>query len=160
MNKGTIFVLSLERNQGLIVKETDGLTHADSVLQLSFESNCMNWVLGHMAVYRDALLGCICHQPCLSAAERDLYIQGAAPITGESAAVPLERLVSVLVDSFEALIVWLQRKQEDMLEETSDGLELSFGATVAENFSILCWHDSYHAGQLAVLRELALSLRG
>jgi hypothetical protein len=160
MNQAVIFEGSFERNQGLIVKETEGLTHAESVLQLPFESNCMNWVLGHLAVYRDALLGCTRQMPRLSVAERKLYIQGAPPITPESEAVPLERLLAAVAEGFEALGVWLQNNPEGLLEETPPGLELSFGATVAENFALLCWHDSYHVGQLAVLRELALSCRG
>ncbi len=57
MNQAAMFEVSLERNQGLIVKETYGMTHAESVPQLSFASNCMNWILGHLAEYRDALLG-------------------------------------------------------------------------------------------------------
>ena len=160
MNQATIFKVSLERNHGLIVKETEGLTHAESVLQLPFESNCMNWVLGHMTVYSDVLLGCTRQRPRLSVAERDPYVQGAMPITPESEAVPFERLLAALTGGFEALSGWLQSDPEGLLEETPVGWELSFGATVAENFALLCWHDSYHAGQLAVLRELALLRRG
>ena len=160
MNQVAIFEVSFERNQGLIVRETEGLTDAESVLQLPFESNCMNWVLGHLAVYRDALLGCTRQMPRLSVAERKLYIQGAPPITPERQAVAFERLLAALVEGFAALIAWLQSNPEGMLEATPPGLELSFGATVAENFALLCWHDSYHVGQLAVLRELALSRRG
>lgn len=66
MNQAAVFEVSLERNQGLIVKATESLTHAESVLQLPFASNCMNWVLGHMAVYRDTLLGCTRQRLCLS----------------------------------------------------------------------------------------------
>ena len=76
--------VSFERNQGLIIKETEGITHAESVLSLPFENNCMNWVLGHTAVYRDALLSCTRQQARLNAADRDLYVQGAAPITPEN----------------------------------------------------------------------------
>jgi hypothetical protein len=120
----------------------------------------MNWVLVPLAVYRDALLGCTRQMPRLSVAERKLYIQGAPPITPERQAVAFERLLAALVEGFAALIAWLQSNPEGMLEATPPGLELSFGATVAENFALLCWHDSYHVGQLAVLRELALSRRG
>ena len=160
MNQAAVFEVSLERNQGLIVKATEGLTHAESVLQLPFESNCMNWVLGHMAVYRDALLGYTRQRPYLSSLERDLYVQGVAPIKPESETVLLERLRAVLADSFDALIVWLRSNPEGLLEDTLAGVDLTFGATIAENFAILCWHDSCHAGQLSVLRELALSRRG
>ena len=48
----------------------------------------MNWVLGHTAVYRDALLSCTRQQARLNAADRDLYVQGAALITPENESVP------------------------------------------------------------------------
>ncbi len=96
----------------------------------------------------------------LSSAERELYVRGSVPITPESESVPLERLLAALAGSFDALSGWLHSNPDGLLEETPDGLGLSFGATVAENFALLCWHDSHHAGQLAVLRELALSPRG
>lgn len=160
MNQAAVFEVSLERNQGLIVKATESMTHAESVLQLPFASNCMNWVLGHMAVYRDALLGCTRQRLCLSSPERELYIQGAAPIKPESETVLLEQLLAALAGSFDALIVWLRSNAEGLLEDTLVGVDLTFSATIAENFALLCWHDSYHAGQLAVLRELALSRRG
>ena len=31
----------------------EGLTHADSMKQLPFPGNCMNWNIGHIMVYRD-----------------------------------------------------------------------------------------------------------
>ena len=55
------------------------------------------------------------------------------------------------------LAVGYRLTRRGLFEETPPGLEPRFGVTVVENFASLCWHDSYHAGQLAVLRELALS---
>ena len=37
----------------------EGLTHADSMKQLSFPANCMNWNIGHIMVFRDVYLGAI-----------------------------------------------------------------------------------------------------
>mgnify|MGYP001479023747 CR=1 FL=1 len=87
-------------------------------------------------------------------------MQGSASINPESESVPLERLLAALAGSFDALSGWLHSNPDGLLEEMPDGLGLSFGATVAENFALLCSHDSYHAGQLAMLRELALSSQG
>ena len=56
MNQAEIFSYILQRNQDLIAKATDGLSQTESVLQLPGESNCMNWVLGHIALYRDEML--------------------------------------------------------------------------------------------------------
>ena len=111
-------------------------------------------------MYSDALLGCTRQQVRLSAAECELYVQGSAPINPESESIPLERLLAALAGSFDAFSGWLHSNLDGLLEETPDGPGLSFGTTVAENFALLCSHDSYYAAQLAVLRELALSAQG
>ena len=43
----------------VIKQKTEGLTHADSMLQLPIPANCMNWILGHIMVYREQYLGVI-----------------------------------------------------------------------------------------------------
>mgnify|MGYP003311315476 CR=1 FL=1 len=58
MNSALILQTMIRRNQNFIEKSVSGLTQSDSLLQLPGESNCMNWVLGHIAVYRDSMLAC------------------------------------------------------------------------------------------------------
>ena len=43
----------------VIKNKTNGLIHADSMKQLPFPANCMNWNLGHLLVYRMQYLGVI-----------------------------------------------------------------------------------------------------
>ena len=33
--------------------QTNGLAHQDSLMQLPFRGNCMNWTLGHVLLCRD-----------------------------------------------------------------------------------------------------------
>ena len=42
-------ITALGRNLDVIKAQTKGLSHADSLLQLPFRGNCLNWVLGHIA---------------------------------------------------------------------------------------------------------------
>ena len=44
------------RNVMIMKMQTDSLTRADSLRQFSFGGNCLNWVLGHIAVSHDGVL--------------------------------------------------------------------------------------------------------
>ena len=45
-----------ETNYWVVTNQTKGLTHEDSLLQLPFRGNCLNWVLGHCLVSRESVL--------------------------------------------------------------------------------------------------------
>lgn len=40
-------IATLDTNQWIIDCQLKGLAHADTLRQLPFRGNCMNWVLGH-----------------------------------------------------------------------------------------------------------------
>ena len=67
----------LARNLGVIERQTGGLTHADSMLQLPFRGNCLNWVLGHIMVYRDAMLKMADAEPLWDKARTMAYGYGS-----------------------------------------------------------------------------------
>ena len=48
MNKADIFAVILNRNQDSIGAAIAGILHKERILQLTGESNCMNWVAGHI----------------------------------------------------------------------------------------------------------------
>ena len=158
MNQTEFFCIILKRNQDFIRKATDGLTQTESVLQLPGESNCMNWVLGHVAVYRDEMLAGILQPKYMSAAEVKLYAYESQPISAVIKSVPLNRLIKLLDQGFETLIGWLTRNPEGLLALTPKTIDLntSYGSTAAEKFAFLCWHEANHVGELHALRELAL----
>jgi hypothetical protein len=43
-------------NAWLIHRHVDGVSDQASLLQLPFEANCMNWILGHMVWRRNSAL--------------------------------------------------------------------------------------------------------
>ncbi len=141
-----------QRTHWIMVKQTDGLTHADSLLQLPFRSNCLNWVLGHIIVYRDKVLEMLGERPILSESEMDLYQRESAPITAEESAVPLERLLLVLEQSQDLIVAALKEVPADRLAASADEANQR---TVGERIEFLQWHETYHVGQLEILRQLA-----
>jgi len=145
-------IQAFERNQWVINAQTEGLSHSDSLLQLPFRGNCLNWVLGHIVVYRDKTLTLLGGAPTLTEAEADLYLRGSEPITDGVTAVSLERLLSASDQSQKRLTAALQQAPPDTLAALYSGERQQ---TVGDRVVFMLWHETYHVGQLEILRQLA-----
>jgi uncharacterized damage-inducible protein DinB len=141
-----------QRTQWIIAKQTEGLTHADSLLQLPFRGNCLNWVLGHILVYRDKVLELLGETPILSDSQTQLYRRGSEALTDGEAAVPLEKLLEALKQSGERLVAALGNVTAGRLEAIADEENQR---SVGERIEFMQWHETYHVGQLEILRQLA-----
>jgi len=141
-------------NLRVIKMQTDGLTHADSLLQPPVRGNCMNWVLGHIARYRNDVLVALGEEPALDPAAAVCYQTNSAPVTCEGEGVlPLEALLAALQRSQAGIAAGLKRATpETLAREVQDG-----GQTfpLAQYLFGLYFHDTYHVGQLELLRQLA-----
>jgi hypothetical protein len=143
---------TLKRNQWIVQAQTDGLTHQDSLLQLPFRGNCMNWVLGHIALNRDKMLALMGREPVLKEGEYEAYRRGAGPILSEEGAVSLQALLEALAQLAERLEAGLERCSPGALAEVVDE---KHGFTLGDRLGFLLWHETYHLGQLEYLRQLA-----
>lgn len=147
------FISSLQRIDGIIKRKTDGLSHADSMKQLPFPGNCMNWNLGHILVYRAQYLGVIDGVSKPDPAEFAIYGAGSQPLTDSDKAIPLANLLARLQDATAQLTAALQAMPAERLAEIYDAER---GITVDDRLSFyIIFHESYHAGQLEILEELA-----
>jgi hypothetical protein len=141
-----------ERTHWIIIQQTDGLTHKESLLQLPFRANCLNWVLGHIIVYRDRALDVLGERSLLTEIESEIYEQGGEPVVDGAQAVKLERLLSVLDQQQERLVTALKDIDSGRLAEIGDE---ETPRTVGDRVEFLQWHETYHVGQLEILRQLA-----
>jgi len=142
------------RNLDIIKAQTQGLTHADTLLQLPFRGNCMNWVLGHMADSRNNMLLYLQHKPILNEVELKRYGNGSEPVCDDGNDIlNLEQLLAHLEWSQEAIATSLQTLSPD---ELAQELESFLGTTtLGQLVHFFFFHDSYHTGQLETLRQLA-----
>lgn len=130
-----------------------GLTHADSLRLPPFRANCMNWVLGHMLTSRDECLALLGGQALLSPAETEVYTRGSEPLTDPAQALLLEDLLARLVEAQNRLIEKLSK-----LDAAGMQAEVPFGRRLRpleEVLTFLQWHETYHLGQLELLRQLS-----
>ena len=141
-------------NLNVVKRQTDGLTHADSLLQTPFRANCMNWVIGHIAANQNRILGFLGEEPVLAEHERARYLTDSEPIAAaDERVLSLETLLAALERSQERIAAGLRRATaEDLQKEVQVGQRTT---TVGQRIFFLYFHETYHVGQLELLRQLA-----
>ena len=136
----------------IINKQADGLSHEQMLLQLPFRSNCFNWVLGHIVTNRDQVLVLLGEQPQFSEDEVARYVTGSDPVVGAETAVHSQRLLDALQTSQSKIAAALSKIDSEVLAAIYNE---EHNITVAERIDGLHWHETYHTGQLEILRQLA-----
>lgn len=141
-----------QRTHWIVQQQTKGLTHADSVLQLPFRGNSMNWVLGHLLDNRNKILAVFGEPPALDEVQAARYERDSEPVTNEEDAVAFERLLAAFDDSQERIMAALEKTTQDNLDVIYNE---SRQTTLGDRLEFLHWHETYHVGQLEILRQLA-----
>ena len=149
---------SYQRTGWIISKQAEGLSHADSLLQLPFRGNCMNWVLGHILNSRERVLQSLDDAGLLDESYQTRYRRGSEPVNEESQDIlPLESLLESLLEklteSQTRIISALTKMEPAALERLVPVAQQS--ELLGERLASLHWHETYHTGQLEILRQLA-----
>ena len=129
-----------------ITKSTlEGITQEESLRPPTGGGNCINWIVGHILHTRDSLLESLGKSPVWNDDEaKKLYDRGSIPLTESMNATELSDLTEMFDISQPLLIEGIEHLNQ---HPTEDGkLEWS---VVFLNF-----HESYHCGQLAILRRM------
>lgn len=144
---------SFERNVQIVKLQTADLTHPESLVQLPFRSNCLNWVVGHLVTNRLNVLKLLDAEPVFDAAPLARYQRESEPVTGEGEGIL----------QLEQLVIWLEQAQVQIKEllanakpETLERQVAFFGKrsmTIGEWLLFFYFHDSYHTGQTEILRQ-------
>lgn len=152
----TQYVNHIKLIDRIIAGKTEGLTHAQSMKQLPFPGNCMNWNLGHILVYRMQYLGVIDGKSKPNPDEFAIYGAGSEPLTDSDKAIPLDTMLQRLEDASEMIISALEVMPNEKLTEIFDAEQ---GTTVDDRLQFyMMFHEAYHTGQLELLQELAVAL--
>ena len=155
MIQPTYLAASFLRNVRVLKMQTEGLTHEQSLAQLPFRGNCMNWIIGHIATNRNNVLKLLRATELTEDVDVSLYERDSDPITAESdQVIPLEELMAMLERSQENLEGLLAGIPHDDFER-----KLAFFGntemTVSEWLLFFYFHDTYHTGQTEILRQAA-----
>jgi hypothetical protein len=141
----------------LIHRFVDGVTHEESILQLPFEHNCMNWILGHIVTNRSQVLETLKVQHAWKLEVRKLYHTETPPIWPESNSVQFDVLIQYLNESLALLKFGLDAISDEQLEETHTNYRGE--KTRYAHITGFHWHESFHLGQLEILKAFIESKR-
>ncbi|HSJ28595.1 MAG TPA: DinB family protein [Acidimicrobiia bacterium] len=148
MLTNTDLVRDFERNRRIVQAQCDGLDHADSLVQPPFAANCLNWTIGHLVMHRHKVLDLVGADHDIPAFER--YDRESDPVTGDGPGVrPLADLLAALDDSQIRLSAALEGA--DLAADRDD----ERFPTVGHRARFYYFHDTYHTGQVELLRALA-----
>lgn len=135
----------------------DGISHKESVLQLPFEHNCMNWILGHIVTNRSHVLETAGAKHDWREDVRALYHTETSPITPDGPSIEFETLVKYLDESVLILESALSDVSEEWLEENHSNYRGE--KTRYAHMTSFHWHESFHLGQLEILKAFIESQR-
>jgi uncharacterized damage-inducible protein DinB len=148
----TEFIPLFERTTRLVNEQAKGLTHKDSLIQPPFRGNCFNWVVGHLVQSRDEMLEALGEAQHFPEAEAAFYKRGSEAMKDRETAVPLPRLLQLFNDQSEHLV---SHFKEIAAESLAVIIFPERNRTVGEWLAFLHWHETYHVGQLELLRQLS-----
>ncbi len=151
----TDFAEAYERNVEIVKLHTEGLSQADSLLQLPFRANCMNWVVGHIVTNRHSVLKLPSGAYPPEAEKTKRYERESQPVTCEGDGVlPLPKLIELLDLAGTQMAARLAEMTLAELERSVAFLG-DQAMSVAEWLLFFYFHDSYHTGQTEILRQAA-----
>jgi hypothetical protein len=164
-----------EMNVRTMELNLDGVSHEQSLFRPQPAGNSVNWIVGHVLANRDAVHRLLGLDPAWGdGSER--YVRGSEPITDPSDAVPLDSLLARLRVSQRAVAAALDAAGDTLLTAAPQAQAPQAQAPQAQapqaqapqaqapggedsppaglQLAFLAFHESYHAGQLGLLRRL------
>lgn len=146
------------RNVAFVKSLTDGLNHADSLAQPSVPGNCINWVIGHILVYRNRMMKILGQPLVFDEVTAARYVRDSKPVLGDESGIGIfEDMRHTLEDSQDKLAAALRTLSPDDAQRMWTFGE--FNMTAAEWMLFLLRHEAYHIGNLEILRQVALAKR-
>jgi hypothetical protein len=144
----------LEEIYGLMLKQVDGLSHADSLIQPQPGGNCLNWVMGHLVDNLADILEFLGGKRPTDLPDLSHYGFGSEPVLGDGPGV---QKLEVLIDTYTQLNAQVVNRLAEMDASDFDEEIDYFRGKGRRGYVVFFffYHHSYHIGQLEQLRNLA-----
>ncbi len=153
--RAQVLIDDYEFNTWLIQRHVDGISDEASLLQLPFEANCLNWILGHIVWRRNSALSTLGLPTLWDEAIVLKYKTDSQPIRSQADARPLSLLLTDLEQTQQSISASLKKATAASLDQV---VENDRGTKpVIEHLRGFHWHETYHIGQLDILRAYVVS---
>jgi len=127
---------------------TDDISHEESLISPDQGGNCINWVVGHILSSRIGILQKLGESNIPNANKYLQYSRGSETVIDSSNAILIKQLLKDLQESQEKLENALSNLSEVDLEKPIEK------KTLGETLEFLQFHETYHIGQLGILRRI------
>lgn len=149
MVNGSYLIQLFEFSYGALFRNLEGISHEESVIEPEPGGNCMNWVLGHIVATRNRVLPLVGMPPVWRAELAFMYSGRQEAQWSCDSALDLQNIQTDLARSQQDLRNALEAIPEGKLNAvTGDGRSLG------DALGFFHFHESYHGGQIALLRRL------
>lgn len=147
---------SLAQHFGLMYQvmaaNLEGMTREQSLAQPPGGGNCANWILGHLTDVQNGAMRLLGEEPVWVSDQ--LRRASFDPIARPDQAIDWDTLRERFLASRDRCLAAVSRLSDGALAET---VPHPFGGTCsrAELLNVLAFHQTYHAGQVALARRVA-----
>lgn len=135
-------------------RNLEGVSHEESLRSPEPFGNNANWVLGHLVDSAEGVLGLLGQPRVLDSGALARYRRGTSPLIDAAEALPLERLLEVWDEASKRINVGLKSIPEERIDAPVPADLTWMGTTIGAAVAFVSFHQSYHAGQLGLLRRL------
>ena len=142
--------------RAVVQMNLEGVTHEESLLQPGPGGNCLNWVVGHLVNIYNGALPLLGQEPVLEKGAIERYARGSAPLRDPSEAMQLGELTAAWSAACDRVGAGLAGLTPEVLDRPAPFSPTNNpNETVRSLVSTVLFHQTYHAGQLGILRRLA-----
>ncbi len=132
------------------------ITDAEALQQPGTDGNCLNWVAGHVVLHRILNLAMLEAECPIDQAKYARYKRLSEPVTADGeGVVPLSEMIEDWTTLRKPFFAALREAELPVLEKKAPFSPINDPEeTVGSMAAGLLFHESYHIGQLGVLRRL------
>jgi len=136
-----IFIIQFEFIYKALSLNIENITNEESVIFPETGGNCMNWMLGHILDYRNRMLSILNQEPIWSKETISCYKRGTNAAAEKDNFLQWQQLLNYL--SHTQTLILKTLKEEEINEPDK-----------IKSFAQLLAHESYHTGQIGLLRRV------
>lgn len=135
-------------------RNLEGVSHDESLRSPEPFGNNANWVLGHLVHSAEGVLRLLGQPRVFDGGALARYRRGTDPLIDVAEALPLERLLEAWDEASKRIDVGLTSIADERIDAPAPEAIAWMGTTIGAVVAFASFHQSYHAGQLGLLRRL------
>lgn len=136
-------------------RNTEGITHEESLTQPGSGGNCLNWVLGHLAWSNEQSLSILGQPAVLGEEALKRYHRGSAELHDSAEAIPMDQLLRAIHESYARIDTGLAALTPEAIQAPAPfSPRKKADETVGSLLTLIAFHQAYHTGQVGILRRL------